>query len=73
MSQTVVPDIKISSFAAPTDEDIAAWQTLTDDEKRALLYHQLDLARASGGSDKTMADIRSEALRQLGQLPDYAV
>ncbi|MEM9716005.1 MAG: hypothetical protein AAF826_05755 [Pseudomonadota bacterium] len=73
MSQTVVPYVKISSFAAPTAEDLAVWETLSDDEKRALLHAKLDKAKASGISDKSMADIRREALRQLGQLPDYAV
>ena len=73
MSQTVLPDVKISSFAAPTDDDIAVWETLTDDEKRALLHHELDLAKASGISDKTMDDIWHEALRRAGQVPDRSL
>lgn len=73
MSQTVLPDVKISSFSAPTDADLEAWGTLSDDEKRALLHAELDKAKASGISDRSIDDLWQEALRRAGHLSDHAV
>ena len=68
MSKKVLPDMSISSFAAPTEQDIAVFDALSDDEKRALLHSQLDLAKASGISDRTVDDIWQEALKRAGRV-----
>lgn len=73
MSQPVLPDVKISSFAAPTEDDIAVWNALSDDEKRAMLDHEIEKGAASGISDKSMDDIWHEALKRAGQVPDHAL
>ena len=38
--QTTLP--KISSFAEPTEEDLAIFEALSDDEKRLLIEDELD-------------------------------
>ena len=73
MSQVTVPDVNISSFAAPTEEDIAVFNTLSDDEKRALLLAEIEKGRASGISERSMDDLWAEALRRSGQAPDHAL
>ena len=73
MSQVTVPDVNISSFAAPTEEDIAVFNALSDDEKRALLLAEIEKGRASGISERSMDDLWAEALRRSGQAPDHAL
>jgi len=73
MTQDVLPDVKISSFATPTDEDIAVWGALTEDERRALLHAELDKGRASGVSSRSMDDLWHEALKRAGQVQDRAL
>lgn len=73
MTQDVLPDVKISSFASPTDEDLAVWDALTEDERRALLHTELDKGRASGVSSRSMDDLWQEALKRAGQVQDRAL
>lgn len=73
MTQDVLPDVKISSFATPTDEDIAVWDALNEDERRALLHAELDKGRASGVSSRSVDDLWQEALKRAGQVQDRAL
>ena len=73
MTQDVLPDVKISSFATPTVEDIAVWDALTEDERRALLHAELDKGTASGVSSRSMDDLWQEALKRAGQVQDRAL
>jgi hypothetical protein len=44
---------KISSFATPTEEDIALFESLSPEQQLALLRAEIDKGFASGLSDKT--------------------
>lgn len=59
------PDIEISSFAAPTTEDIARLERLTDAQRRAVVAREIRKGIESGASKLTMEDIWAEALRQM--------
>ena len=52
---------KISSFAAPTEDDLAYFESLSPSEQRALLRTELDKSVASGLSSKTFDEIVAEA------------
>jgi len=52
---------KISSFAAPTEDDLAYFESLSPSEQRALLRAELDKGMASGLSTKTFGEIITEA------------
>jgi hypothetical protein len=52
---------KISSFAAPTEDDLAYFDSLSPSEQRALLRVELDKGIASGLSSKTFDEIVAEA------------
>ena len=52
---------KISSFAAPTEDDLAYFESLSPNEQRALLRAELDKGLASGLSSKTFDEIVAEA------------
>ncbi len=52
---------KISSFVNPTDEDIAVFESLSADQRLALLQHELDKGVASGLSKRTFDEILSAA------------
>jgi len=52
---------KISSFAAPTEEDLAYFESLSASEQRALVRAELDKGLASGLSSKTFEEIVAEA------------
>lgn len=60
-----IDHIKISSFAAPTAEDIAVFESLTDAQRAELIRREVQRGIDSGVSDKTMADVWSEALRRV--------
>lgn len=50
----------------PTAEDIALWNSLTDEEKEAVLHRELDEAEASGLADYTdMKTLLSELKAEL--------
>jgi len=52
---------KISSFAAPTEDDLAYFESLPPSEQHALLRAELDKGVASGLSSKTFDEIVAEA------------
>lgn len=52
---------KISSFAAPTEDDLAYFESLSENEKRALLRAEIDKGIASGLSERTFDEIVAEA------------
>ena len=52
---------KISSFAAPTEEDIAYFESLSTAEQRALLRAEIDKGLASGLSDRNFDEIVADA------------
>ena len=52
---------KISSFAAPTEEDLAYFESLPPSEQRALLQAELEKGVTSGVSSKTFDEIIAEA------------
>jgi hypothetical protein len=52
---------QISSFAAPTEDDLAYFESLSPSEQRALLRAELDKGFGSGLSSKTFDEIVAEA------------
>ncbi len=61
-----ISHIRFTSMAQPTDEDVALWDSLTDDEKNAVLDREIDEAMASGIAPKqTMAEIIEEAKAEM--------
>jgi hypothetical protein len=52
---------KISSFAAPTEDDLAYFESLSPSEQRSLLRAALEKGVASGVSNKTFDEIVAEA------------
>jgi len=52
---------KISSFAAPTEDDLAYFESLPVSEQQALLRAELEKGAASGLSSKTFDEIVAEA------------
>ena len=53
--QTTLP--KISSFAEPSEEDLAVFEALSDDEKRELIEHELERRLKGKGMKLTPQDI----------------
>jgi hypothetical protein len=52
---------KISSFAAPTAEDVAYFESLPPDERLPLLKAELEKGAASGLSNRTFEEIVADA------------
>jgi hypothetical protein len=52
---------KISSFAAPTEEDIAYFESLPAAQQRALVRAEIDKGIASGLSDRSFDEIVAAA------------
>ena len=52
---------KISSFAAPTEDDLAYFDSLPDSERLALLRAEIDKGIASGVCARTFDEIVAEA------------
>lgn len=73
MAQETAPNVQISSFAVPTDADIAVFNALSDEEKRAVLLAEIEKGRASGLSERSMDDLWAEALKRAGQLPGHGL
>ncbi len=65
MSKPETPEIEISSFAAPTREDIAQLAGLSEAQRRALIEREIQKGIDSGISEMTMQDIWREALRRV--------
>jgi hypothetical protein len=59
---------KISSFAAPTEADIAAFEALSDDEKEEMIFDEIEKGFEGEGRKVTAADIiaKHAAKRQRG-------
>ena len=60
--------VKISSFAAPTPDDIAAFKSLTPEEQRALIEAELDKGfegEAVALTGSTAKDIFSRAMTRV--------
>ena len=63
-------DIKLSSTVFPTGEDIALWQSLSDDQRRAIIERDEQAALDSGIADKAslheiLTETRAENERGL--------
>lgn len=67
MSERVnIDDIKITSWAAPTAEDIALLESLTDEQHNALLRREIEKGFSSGPADRSDKDaVWREALRRV--------
>jgi hypothetical protein len=61
---------KISSFAAPTEEDFAHFESLADDDKRALLRAEIEKGVAGGLSKQTFAEIIADERAKLSARRD---
>lgn len=70
MSATArIDHIKISSLAAPSPEDVAVLQSLSDEQYRALLSREIDKGLRSGVSTAGIEDIWQRAMRRV--FPDF--
>ena len=58
------PPVNISSWAAPSEEDLAVLESLSDSEFSALLRLEIQKGIDSGISEATMTDIWQEARRR---------
>jgi len=56
--------IQISSWAAPTRQDMAILESLTDRQYQALLKREIQKGFESGVSVRTMDDVWNEAVRR---------
>lgn len=61
---------KISSFVAPTEDDLAYFESLPESERRALLRAEIDKGVASGLSERTFGEIVAEARAKLAARRD---
>jgi hypothetical protein len=52
---------KISSFAAPTEDDLSYFENLPESERLALLRAEIDKGVASGLSERTFNEIVAKA------------
>ena len=59
------PETDISSFAAPTPEDIARFEALSEAERKALIGSELQKGIESGVSEMTMEDVWTEARQKV--------
>ncbi len=69
MSDSRTSDIEISSFAAPTAEDIARLGRLPEAERRAVVAREIGKGIESGISDLTMEEIWAEAVQRARTKP----
>lgn len=68
MSDTEILDIdqiRISSWSAPSEQDFAILERLTDEQFRMLLQREVQKGLDSGVSDMHMADAWQEAMRRM--------
>jgi hypothetical protein len=62
-----ISHIRFTSTVFPSAEDIVLWDSLSAEEKRAVIARELHEAEASGLAPKqTMAEIIAEARTELG-------
>jgi hypothetical protein len=69
-TKTDVSEIKFTSTAFPTDEDMKLWQSLSAEEQRAVIQRDLDEGEASGAAapetmEKIVQRVRSELAHDL--------
>ncbi len=60
--QDTIQQFELSSWAAPTDEDIARFEALTPEQQRRVFQAQLKRAAKSGVSDRAPSDILKSVL-----------
>ncbi len=61
MSIDDIPDLKFSSTVVPAKDDIAQWESLSDDERLAIIERDEQAAADSGIAGKTsLAQILAE-------------
>ena len=65
MGRSEHKDIEISSFAAPTADDIALLESLSDSQRKAVIAREIRKGIDSGLSEMTMEDIWAEALNRV--------
>jgi len=65
MTESKTPEIEISSFAAPTREDIDRLNRLPEAEREAVVAREIQKGIDSGVSEMTMEDIWAEAVRRV--------
>ena len=69
MSKTKTVDIsgiKFSSTTFPTQEDMELWESLTDEQRKAVEIRDVEEGQASGLAEPcTMADIIAEAKAEM--------
>jgi hypothetical protein len=61
MADQKTAEPRISSFVNPTEEDIATFESLSADQRLALLRRELDKGVASGVSKRTVDEIVAAA------------
>jgi hypothetical protein len=61
---------KISSYAAPTEDDLAYFESLPEGERRALLRAEIEKGIASGLSHRTFQEIVADARAKLADRRD---
>ena len=65
--------VPLSSTVLPTADDVSRWQRMSDAQRRAYLEAELEDARQSGASDKSMDDLWTEARRIAATARENAV
>ncbi len=65
MARATIADIKISSWAAPTAEDMAILESLSEDQYRELLRTEIQEGFASGVTTHTKDDVWAEVQRRI--------
>ena len=63
----------ISSFAAPSEEDLRRFRALPESEQRALLEAQIAKGRASGTTVKTIEELWGLARRRAKEAAEDAL
>ncbi len=60
--QDTIEQFELSSWAAPTDEDIARFKALTPEQQREVFGRELERAAKSGVSERTPSQILQSVL-----------
>lgn len=61
-----ISHVKLSSSVMPTDEDIKLWDSLSEDQQKAVILRELEEAEQSGVADPvSMAELIAEARTEL--------
>lgn len=63
-----ISKIKFSSTVFPTPEDMAVWESLTPEQRKAVEMREIQEGKASGLAEPcTMADIIAEAKAEMNK------